>query len=417
MAIAATAAIFLFTSPSLSFNSNFGIDVKTFSKFVPETQYSSDLNITDMLGTDTINVGIKFNLKLDGLNEIMGGDRDKINDKLISENVDGMLEELHPPVDLITDFSLRFIIKSIVKEQITQQIDNARETYKQKSGEELSSSTEEIMDEVGIDDVYFTNFAYALYDAADAEDATVDSVTTTLYEQIDEALIRAENYIDSSSYNDTAKEEIRNSLVSTLTDLKLVEDGGKVTRISQITYMYLSDYLKKELQNKGVTESLERESGEDLSDYSDRLLRIYVFTQIPDVFYKGVGYGSLGLFIGIFVFAAIWGFLFIWTLIKTFTKKPWTFFGPIFWIIGLLQVVLGVALTVGAKFILPKFFKIESLGLPIKSIFLAPRTYALVPSLLYLGCIVVAIIYLFFKIPAKHAYKTEMVRGVKRYEE
>ena len=411
MAISLTATIFLFAAPSLSFNSNIAIDVKTFSKFVPETQYSSDFDITKMLGTDTIHVGIKFSLKVDGVKEIMSGDRDAINERIISDNVDDMLKELHTPVDLITDFSIRSIIKSIVKEQITQQIDNAREEYQNKSGQELESTTPEIMEEVGIDDVYFTNFAYALYDSADEEDATVDSVTNTLYEQIDEALIRAENYIDSSSYNDTAKDSIKNSLVSTLTELKLVQDGGKVTRISQISYMYLSDYLKKELQNKGVSESLEREVGETYSNYSDRLLRIFVFTQIPDMFYQAVGYVSLALLIGLVIFAGIWIILFLITLIKTFTRKPWTIFGFWFWFFGLFQLVLGLGLTVAAKFILPQYFDVSTLGLPIKSILIAPRTYALVPSILYLGCIVLAIIYLFFKIPAKHEYKAEMLRG------
>ena len=339
------------------------------------------------------------------------GNRDTINKRIISDNVDDILKELHTPVDLITDYAIRSIIKSIVKQQITQQIDNAREEYQKKSGQELESTTQEIMDEVGIDDVYFTNFAFALYDAADAEDATVDSVTATLYEQIDEALIRAENYIDSSSYNDSAKEAIKDNLVNTLTQLKLVEDGGKVTRISQISYMYLSDYLKGELNKKGVSEDLDRKTGETYSDYSDRLLRAFVFTQIPDVFYAGVGYVSLALFVGMFVFAAIWAFLFIWTLIKTFTKKPWTFFGPFFWIIGLLQVVLGLGLTVAGKFILPKYFHIASLNLPINSVLIAPRTYALIPSMLYLGCIVLAIVYLVFKVPAKQEYKMEMARG------
>ena len=412
MAIALAATIFLFAAPSLSFNSNIGIDVTTFSELVPETEYSTNFDIPKILGTDSIHVGIKFSLKPDGVKEIMNGERDTINQRIVSDNVDDMLKELHTPVDLITDYAIRSIIKNIVKEQITQQIDNAREEYQKKSGQELESTTPEIMEEVGIDDVYFTNFAFALYDSADAEDATVDSVTETLYEQIDEALIRAENYIDSSSYNETAKTAIKDNLVNTLTSLKLVEDGGKVTRISQISYMYLSDYLKKELEKKGSTEDLERKTGETYSDYSDRLLRVFVFTQIPDVFYAAVGYVSLALFIGMFVFAAIWAFLFLWTLFKTFTKKPWTFFGPLFWILGLVELVLGLGLTVAGKFILPKYFDIASLGLPIKSILIAPRTYALIPSMLYLACIVLAIVYVCFKVPAKQEYKAEMARGL-----
>lgn len=416
MALSLTATIFLFASPTFSFNSRIAVDVKTFSQFVPETKYSDQFKIDELLGTDTIYLSIKFSLKPDGVLAIMDGDRDNINENIVSDNVDGMLETLHTPVDLITDFSIRTIIKSIIKEQITKQIDDARNNYQEKSGKQLPS-TETIMEETEIDDVYFTSFAFALYDSMNQDTATVDSVTNTLYEQIDEALIKAENYVDSSSYNDTAKEAIRESLVSSLNELKLIEDGNKVKKISQISYMYLSDYLKKELQNKGVSESLDQKPGETAPNYSDRLLRLYIFTQMPDVFYKSVGYVSLGLFIGLFVFAILWGFLFLWTLIRTFTKKPWTFFGPIFWIVGLLQVVLGLGLTVAGKIILPKYIDIAALHLPIKEILIAPRTYALIPSILYLGSIVLAIIYLFFKIPAKHQYKTEMMRGGARRNE
>ena len=418
MALALTATIFLFASPTFSFNSNVGLDVKTFSQFVPETKYSQDFDIEKLLGTKTIHLGVKFSLKLNEVKEIKSGDRDKINQNIVSDNVDDMLKILHEPVDLITDFSIRSIIKSIVKEQVTNQVDQARENYKQKSGQDMGSTTEEIMEEVGMDDAYFTSFAFALYDSMNSDTATVDSVTQTLYDQIDDALIKAESSgaVDSSSYNQSAKEAIKDSFVQTLNQLKLVEDGGKVKKISQISYMYLSEYLKKELENKGVEEDLEQEVGETIPDYADRLLRVFVFTQMPDVFYKAVGYVSLGLYIGLFLFAAIWLILLLFTLIKTFTKKPWTFFGPLFWIIGLLQLVLGLGLTVGGKFILPKYFDISSLGLPISSVMIAPRTYALVPSILYLVCIVLAIVYLFFKIPAKSEYKRERKGGNQNYE-
>lgn len=413
MALSLTATIFLFASPSFSFNSNIAIDVKTFSQFVPETDYSKDFDIVEMLGTDTIHVGIKFSLKPGEMKEIMNGDRTAINNRIINDNVDDMTKILHEPVDLITDFSIRSIIRSIVREQITQQIDNARKQYEEKTGQEMEATTEEIMEDVGIDNEYFTKFAFSLYDAADAEDATVDSVTSVLYEQIDDALFRAETAggIDTTSYDESAKSAIRDTLVGTLNQLKLVEDGGHVKRISQISYMYLSDYLKTELEKKGVSEDTEQKAGEKEGDYADRLLKVYVTTQMPDVFYKAVGYVSLGLFIGMFVFAGIWGILLLWTLFKTFTKKPWTLFGFWFWILGLFQLALGLGLTVGGKFILPKYLDLSSFNLPISSIVMAPRTYALIPSMIYLACIVVAIVYLFFKIPAKQQYKMEMARG------
>ena len=413
MALAAAAIAFSFMTPTLSFNSHIAVDANTFSEVVPQTDYSGDLKIVDILGTDTIHLGIKFSLKPDGISKITNGDRDNINKSIISDNIDEMLTTLHTSVDIITDYSVRLIIKNIVKQQITEQVDNARETYKEKTGEDMGYTTQEIMAEAEINDAYFTSFAFALYDAADAEDATVDSVSNALFEQIDEALIKAEPFgVDSSSFNEAAKDNVKTNLVNTLTQLKLVEDGGKVTRISQISYMYLSDYLKTELEKKNVSEPLDRNPGEKYSDYSDRLLRIFVFTQIPDIFYQVVGYTSLGLLIGLFVFAGIWAILFLITLIKTFTKKPWTIFGFWFWLVGFFQVILGIGITVFGKFILPKLFDVASLNLPIKALQIAPRTFALIPSIIYLACIIVAIVYMFFKVPAKQEYK--MIQGRRR---
>ena len=56
--LCATALILLFTLPSFSLYSNVGIDVKKISSFVPETKYTKDLDISEMIGTDTIYVEI-----------------------------------------------------------------------------------------------------------------------------------------------------------------------------------------------------------------------------------------------------------------------------------------------------------------------------------------------------------------------
>ena len=90
------------------------------------------------------------------------------------------------------------------------------------------------------------------------------------------------------------------------------------------------------------------------------------------------------------------GLLILITLIKTFTKKPWTVFGPWFWVIGSIQLTLGISLTVLGKYILPNV-KIKAGSIPIKSVILAPRTYTLIPSLIFIACIVIAFIYGFFK--------------------
>lgn len=404
MAISIAATAFLFMPPAFSFNSNIALDIKTFSEFVPETKYTSDIDMVKLLGTDEIQVGISFALDVQGISKVMGGDKEVVNSDIIEKNLDDILGILHEPIDLITDYSIRSIIKSTIREEITKQVDEAREKA------HSTSSTEDIMDEAGIDDAYFTNFSNALYDSANEDNATVDSVTSVLYEQIDEAMSRAEEFgggdISNSGYSNDTKEQVQENLVSILDSLKLIDDSGHIKKISQISYIYLAEYLHQELQSKvDDPASINQQPGESSPDYADRLLKKYVLVQMPEVFYQIVSYISLGLFIGLFVFAFLWVFLFVYTLIKTFSKKPWTMFGPWFWIVGILQPVLGLTLTVVGKFVFPKAFSFASASLPIKSAVFAPRTYALIPSILFIACFAIAIAYFVLKVIAKKQAK------------
>lgn len=406
MAVCAAATIFLFTPPAFSFNSNIAIDVAAFSKFVPETDYTKDLNIVDLVGAESIHVGIKFDLAATELYEVMGNDKDKINDKIISQNVDGIVKEMHEPVDLITDFSVRYVIKTIIQQQITQQVNNAVETYKEKYPEETSEKgLQEILDDAGINDQYFTDFSNNLYNEIDREGATVDTADQVLVDQINDALYRASEtgLVDTSGFNDEVTQTVLNTLNKTLDDLHLVNDDGSLKPISKIAYIYLADYLKKQLTGKVDAETeaeLAQKTDEKDEDYADRLLGVFVLTQMPNIFYQIVAYISLGLFIGLFVFAGIWALLLLITLIKTLTKKPWTIFGFWFWFVGFIEVIAGIGITIFGKFILPTI-NISSLGLPLASVILVPRTYAIIPSLLFLGMIAFAVVYGIFVEAAK----------------
>ena len=401
MAISVAAGIFLFMPPAFSFNSKVTINVATFSQFVPETEYSKDIDIPTLLGTDSIYVGVRFQLDVAGIADMKDGDKEKINDKLIAENLEEMIGLLHEPIDLITDFTIRANIKRLISEQVYANVDQAVQTYNQKAG--LDNKTEDIMEDVGINDAYFTNFSNSLYDAANADGATIDSTNEVLLDQINEALIRAESSgaADTSSFGDSQKEAMTESLKGVFQSLNLIEDDGvHLKKISAIAYMYLADYLKGQLKESYDEATLERKSGEKDEAYADRLLELFVKDKMPDLFYKIVGYVSLGLFIGLFVFAGVWAILLVITLLKTFTKKPWTIFGFWFWIVGVVELVVGFGLTAITKLVLSKF-DVSQFGLPIKEVLISIKTYALVPSILFAVMIVVGIVYAFIRNTAK----------------
>ena len=400
--ISALATVLLFAVPAFSFYGNVGIKTDTFDKLVPDMEYTRDININDSLGTDVVNIGISFSLSGADLPKVMNGSKENIDNVILSKNIDDIIATLHEPIDLITDTAIKTAVKQTIVQQVTSYVDQAREKYATATGSDCT--TQDIMDEVGIDDDYFNTFTFELFDASNSDTATVDSVSNVLYTQIDSALTKAEGsgMVDTSEFGESSKTAIKNNLINIYDSLKLIEDGTKVRKISSLIYIYLVDDLKVKLDGKVAATELVQASGETISAYADRLLTLYVLTQIPAPVYQVIGYVSLGLFIGLFAFAAIWLILLIITLIKTFTNKPWTIFGFWFWIVGALQLILGIGITVVGKFILPNIQNIPFLAsLPVKNIVLVPRTYALIPSMLFGGMIVFGIVYAVFRSMAK----------------
>lgn len=416
MAIAALATVFLFASPSLSFNSRVDVNVEKFSQFIPETDYTKDIDVPYLLGTDTISVGLKFKVYPKDVSKTMKGDKDEINNLFINDNVNDIVSELHEPVELITDFTIHGVMKKTIGDQIYKYVDEARQKYENEHPTHPKHQTQDLMDSANLNDEYFTTFTNAMYDTANADDATLDDVNETLYVQIEEALNKVKKSgvgkIDSTAFNESKKAEISESLAKILGQLNLIkEDGVHLQKISQIAYAYLSKFICDELTKKGVdSETLKQRSGEQLRDYSDRLLGEFVRQNMPDLLYQIVGGVSIGLFIGLFIFTITWLFLIVFTAYRTFLSKkkgPWTFFGPWFWIAGVLQLVLGIVLTAAGKVVLPQKFDIATLGLPVTKLLVAPRTYALVPSILVIVCFGLAIAYTVLKILFKKKLKAE----------
>ena len=413
MALSAVATVMLFATPTFSLNSNIAISTDTFNKVIPENEYTGPIDVASVLGTDSVHFAIKFNFGLGDVQKAMKNDKNVINDMVVTQNINELADTFYEPVDIITEYAVRTVIKKVVKDEITNQIEKARTSAAIAGG----STAQDIMDEVGIDDAYFSEFSRALYEAANEDGATVGSFTNVLYWQIDEAVKKADAgtggvMVDEEKFGEEQKAEIKSNFLSIFNQLKLIkedttvpEDEQSLVKISHLSYLYLSTQLKTQLETKvsDVT-VLDQKMDETLPQYTKRLVNIYVTTLMPEAFYSVVGYVSLGLFIGVFVFAALWAFLLVFTLIKTFTKKPWTTFGPWFWVIGLIQLVLGLGLTVFGKFILPTM-NINLGGGLLKSFVIAPRTFALIPSMIYLVCIVLGIVYAVFKHMAKKQYK------------
>ena len=444
MGISGLAVALLFITSSFSLNSRISFDTDFvddyFNQIVEQVNdqippgetdpilkepYINEIDFAHVLGVDHINLSVKFDIDFSEVNTLMGKqDRDLINQELISGNINSVFADLSEPVEILTEYTTRTLLKSIAKKEVYKQICNALED----SGTSVSAA--DVMDEVGMNDNYFRGLAKTLYDTAndssdhphpDVDDGCkIDTFLNVIYDSLKGVLREADaafggdgTVVSEDSLTEDMKAEIRNGFNAIIEQAELVqEDGETFIKIDQVSYVFLGKLLKEQLAHSSTIppEELEQQPGETKAEYARRLSELYIENMLPDTFYQVIGYVCLGMFIGILVFAALWGILFLITLLRTFSSnKPWTIFGPWFWIIGSLQVVLGLALTIFCKFYLPSlsFVKNALAGSPIQSFAIAPRTACLIPSMIFLGMIIFAIVYTIIAHPVKKEYKDQ----------
>ena len=382
-AIAAVATILLFAMPALSFNSKVVLDVEAVSSIVPSTEFTKDVNFVEVLGTDEIQAGINFKLSATDINKVMNGDREVINEKVLVKNLNDTLEILDDGIEVIADYTIRTNLTAIVKQELTKQVENAKPEDK---------TTEEVMEYLDLGDVEFKQFAYSLYDSANTNTATIDSVGQVLYEHIDEILVKVEKMTGSKSgtFTEEQKADVKNNMKNVFNQLKMVKDDGvSLHPISDLPYLYAIDFVKEKLNGQVSTDKLAIKEGETNRDYSNRMLEAYVVNMIPEVVYQIIGYVSLGLFIGMFIMAGTWILLAAFNVLHFFsvTKKHRLFKGlfmPFFVLSGIIQIVLGFVLTGVCKYVLPQKLDISSFNLPIKDAMIVPRTCTLATSIVFI---------------------------------
>lgn len=436
--IAGLATALLFLNSTLTFNSRISFDNEFINNYfstvvekinqptqsetdpVLKEPFVNEINVTKILGTDHVNLKIQFDLSFGEINTLMGKiDKELVNQELLDKNLSSVFADLHEAVSILTEYTARTALRSVAKKEIYKQVRKSLEDT------HYPSTATELMDEVGMNDNYFRGFAKTLYDAANIPDnpstakeddgCSVNKFVQTIKSQLEDVLDEADKITnghvnkEAMLNNPDLDNELRNGFISVITAADLIQsDGETFVKMEKAAYVFLAKILKEQLSSTVSPGELEPQAGESREAYAERLSKLYAHSMLPDVFYTIIGYSSLGLFIGVIVFAVIWLVLIVITLIRTFSsKKPWTIFGPWFWIIGSLQVVLGLALTVFCKFYLPNmsFMQRALEGSPIKSFAVAPRTSMLIPSMIFLGMIVFAIVYTIIAHPVKKEYK------------
>ena len=165
-------------------------------------------------------------------------------------------------------------------------------------------------------------------------------------------------------------------------------------------------------QSRAITRAEEQpqlESAED-DDALKKAIRDYLYKLIPQNVSERTGtIGQKAPFIFlalVALFALPWVWFAVVTLIRTLRHdKCWTRLGIVIWG-ALLQVILGIVLTYGTKYIWPALAsRVDALKEYANSINFDLRTGCLIPSFIWLGFVITAIPYWMIRMPLKYRYK------------
>ena len=157
-------------------------------------------------------------------------------------------------------------------------------------------------------------------------------------------------------------------------------------------------------------EEVQSEESQSATDKLKQTLKDYLYNMIPQNLTEKTGeVGQKAPYILLAVvalFALPWAWFALVTILRTLRKyKCWTRPGIIIWG-ALLQVVLGIVLTYGMKYLWPYLAeRVEALKEYADSINFDIRTGCLIPSFVWLGVTVSAIPYWILRRPLKYRAK------------
>ena len=174
--------------------------------------------------------------------------------------------------------------------------------------------------------------------------------------------------------------------------------------------------------NKAVVREEVQKTESEEEDSLTAMIKEYLYNMIPEnITEKSGQVGEKAPYILLAVvalFALPWAWFILVTLLRTLRRdKCWTRLGIVIWG-ALLQVILGILLTYGAKYLWPYLAeRVEALKEYANDINFDLRTGCLIPSFVWLGFAITAIPYWILRRPLKYrAKQMKRVRENERYQ-
>lgn len=343
LAFAAVAMVTLLTMPTLKLNVGYTMTADQISESVPKSD-EVEVDVKELIGGDSISVDLSLTVSSKLLFKSVSGDPKKaIDEEFVDPNVANVAEALKKPINQISRGTLKMTASQIMIKNFETSIDQA----KQPSD---SRSATQIRKQAGIDDDYFNDLAEDILQEMEKTNSTVTKVNNIMFNGLSNAikkLNKANVGIMIPEPDQSYKDDVRDDTRDMLTQLQMVkEDGESLYSLSIVMDATMVDVLRSSNNEEAPKNETLQQKAAKLDSYMSDFVKDMIPAEAYDIIASVL---KIVLYVVIAI-VAVWGFFFLWTLIRTilgiFGKdKCWTFTGPLFWIVGFFQILLGVALT------------------------------------------------------------------------
>ena len=398
VAIAATAIVLLFAMPTMSLNIGYKVTAEQVQQVLPKNEETEDLDVKKVIGGDTIDLGLSLSVTPKALFRSVTGDSKKvIDEEFVDPNINGVIDSLRNPIHRIAKgLAKQLAVKTLIK-SFDEKIEENKDSSDTRTAEQIRTAA-------GMDVAYFEGLTDKVFSAIEAPNASVITVGDVMFDQLKDAAskMNASGVMEIPEFDASYKSSIRSSTASMLSDANMLkEDEETIYPIDTIVDGMLVDLIRSESTPEG--ETMEQKAAKLPSLLTDMIKKNF-----NDDVYNAISIVLKVMLIVIIVVAAVWAFFLVWTLIKTFFggDKVYTFTGPLFWISGVLQIIMGVVLTIGTAVALASISASGVGGGAFANMSASIVTSMFIPSILVLICIPLGIVYTVFKSRYKKQLKS-----------
>ena len=422
LAMSGFAVVCFLALPTISLKAGIKLSKEQITEMIPSEAGEDGMDIASMIPEEGINldIGIKVPAKL-ALKSLTTDVSEILQEEVIAPNVENIVDNLENLIVPVGSTLLKTVIGQAYRATYEEGFRALLQAQPEDNRDPRSAS--DLREAAGLTQAYCMNQAESVMTVLKGTDPTVTKANDAFFNELVLGVTKFNSAhlswqgveYQAEVPGNEQKAELKETVKKLFDEsLKMVKENGEDLYPLDIAIksMLVLALRQANQSGEGGGEAAipEGETAADRANMLKPYLTEMLSEKLPidqaEELTKYMNYVAYGLF----VFAGFWALLFIFTLLRTLLakKKVWTKTGPIFWILGLVQIVIGVGLTVAVSVALKNPSVLAQLPAEsrdlMNGISLTIKTCAFYPSIF----ILIMIPYMIAYAVVKHKYKREL---------